>query len=59
MPLSDIEIARQAKMQPIESVAAKIGISRDQLLQYGPWKAKLSLEAVRDISTRKPASSFS
>jgi formate--tetrahydrofolate ligase len=54
MPLSDIEIARQAKMQPIENVAAKIGISKDQLLQYGPWKAKLSLEAVKEIGTRKP-----
>jgi formate--tetrahydrofolate ligase len=54
MPLSDIEIARQAKLQPIENVAAKIGIGRDQLLQYGPWKAKLSLEAVKEIGTRKP-----
>jgi formate--tetrahydrofolate ligase len=54
MPLSDIEIARQAKMQPIENVAAKIGINRDQLLQYGPWKAKLSLDAVKEISKRKP-----
>jgi formate--tetrahydrofolate ligase len=54
MPLSDIEIARQAKMQPIENVAAKIGISRDQLLQYGPYKAKLSLDAVKEIGKRKP-----
>jgi formate--tetrahydrofolate ligase len=54
MPLSDIEIARQAKMQPIENVAAKIGINRDQLLQYGPWKAKLSLDSVKEISKRKP-----
>jgi formate--tetrahydrofolate ligase len=54
MPLSDIEIARQARMQPIENVAAKIGITRDQLLQYGPYKAKLSLEAVKDIGKRKP-----
>ena len=54
MPLSDIEIARQAKMQPIENVAAKIGISRDQLLQYGPYKAKLSLVAVKEISKKKP-----
>ena len=50
MPLSDIEIARQAKMQPIENVAAKIGINRDQLLQYGPYKAKLSLDSVKEIS---------
>jgi formate--tetrahydrofolate ligase len=54
MPLSDIEIARQAKLQPIENVAAKIGISKDQLLQYGPYKAKLSLEAVREIGKRQP-----
>jgi len=54
MPLSDIEIARQAKMQPIEQVAAKIGLPREQLLQYGPYKAKLSLDAVREIGTRKP-----
>ena len=54
MPLSDIEIARQTKLQPIENVAAKIGISRDQILQYGPHKAKLSLEAVREIAKRKP-----
>jgi formate--tetrahydrofolate ligase len=54
MPLSDIEIARQAKMQPIDQVAAKIGIGRDQLLQYGPYKAKLSLDSVRDIGKRKP-----
>jgi formate--tetrahydrofolate ligase len=54
MPLSDIEIARQATMQPIETVAAKIGINRDQLLQYGPYKAKLSLDSVKEISQRKP-----
>jgi formate--tetrahydrofolate ligase len=54
MPLSDIEIARQAKMQPIEKVAEKVGIARDQLLQYGPYKAKLSLDAVKDIGKRKP-----
>jgi formate--tetrahydrofolate ligase len=53
MPLSDIEIARQAKMRPIEEVAAKIGITRDQLLQYGPYKAKLSLEAVKALESRK------
>jgi formate--tetrahydrofolate ligase len=54
MPLSDIEIARQAKMQPIEQVASKIGLPKEQLLQYGPYKAKLSLDAVKEIGTRKP-----
>jgi formate--tetrahydrofolate ligase len=54
MPLSDIEIARAATMRPIEDVAAKIGISRDQLLQYGPYKAKLSLDTVKSLQSRKP-----
>ena len=53
MPLSDIEIARQSKMRPIDEVAAKIGISRDQLLQYGPYKAKLSLDAVKSLQGKK------
>jgi formate--tetrahydrofolate ligase len=54
MPLSDIEIAREARMRPIEEVASKIGISRDQLLQYGPYKAKLALDAVKSLQSRKP-----
>ncbi|MEO8307222.1 MAG: formate--tetrahydrofolate ligase [Pseudomonadota bacterium] len=54
MPLSDIEIARQAKLQPIENAAAKIGIKSDQLLHYGPYKAKLSLDTVKEIAKRKP-----
>jgi formate--tetrahydrofolate ligase len=54
MPLSDIEIARAAKMRPIDEVASKIGISRDQLLHYGPYKAKLSLDAVKSLQSKKP-----
>lgn len=40
--LSDIEIAQQAKLLPIKEVAAKIGISEDELEFYGKYKAKLS-----------------
>ncbi len=43
-------------MQPIENVAAKIGISKDQLPQYGLYKAKLSLEAGRKSASASPAS---
>ncbi len=42
--LSDIEIAQQAKLQPIKDVAAKLGISEDELEFYGKYKAKLSDE---------------
>ena len=35
--LSDIEIAQQAKLLPIKEVAAKIGISEDELEFYGKY----------------------
>ncbi|MBA2127198.1 formate--tetrahydrofolate ligase [Hyphomicrobium methylovorum] len=38
---SDIEVARAAKLQPIEQVAAKIGIAESNLFRYGPHKAKV------------------
>ena len=40
--LSDIEIALQAKMEPIRTVAEKIGISEEEIEPYGHYKAKLS-----------------
>lgn len=49
MAKSDIEIAREATMQPITAVAEKIGIPADQLLQYGPHKAKLSFDFINSI----------
>ncbi|WP_085900530.1 formate--tetrahydrofolate ligase [Kiloniella majae] len=53
MAKSDIEIAREAKMQPITQVAEKIGIPADQLLQYGPNKAKLSFDFINSIQGNK------
>ena len=38
--LTDIQIADQAEMLPIEAVAAKVGLKKDQLEQYGPYKAR-------------------
>lgn len=39
---TDIEIAQQAKMQPIVDIAAQIGIQADELELYGNYKAKLA-----------------
>lgn len=41
---TDIQIAQEAKMQPIKDVAASIGINEDDLEFYGKYKAKLSEE---------------
>ncbi len=38
--LSDIEIARQAKLKPISQVAQSLGISEDALIPYGRYMAK-------------------
>ena len=41
---TDIQIAQEAKLQPIKEVAASIGIMEDDLELYGKYKAKLSDE---------------
>ena len=51
--LSDIEIAQQAKMQKITDVAAKLGISEDDIELYGKYKAKLSYDLIRCVKDKK------
>ncbi len=42
--LSAIEISQQARLLPIEAVAAKLGIREDQIEFYGKTKAKITLD---------------
>ncbi len=44
---SDIEIAQAARLRPIVDVAAEVGLSPDELLTYGPTKAKVTMAAIR------------
>ena len=46
--LSDIEIARSIRMKPITEVAYSLGITADDLLPYGKYKAKLPLSLQDD-----------
>jgi alanine dehydrogenase len=46
---SDIEIAREANMQPITEVAGRLGVPDGAALQYGPWKAKISLDHIASL----------
>jgi formate--tetrahydrofolate ligase len=48
---SDIAIAQAARLRPIAEVAAEVGLSADEILPYGRYKAKISAEA---IVRRKP-----
>ena len=44
---SDIEIAQAAKMRPIAEVAAEVGLTVDEILPYGKYKAKIAPEAIK------------
>ncbi|MBQ9541421.1 formate--tetrahydrofolate ligase [Ruminococcus sp.] len=51
--LSDIEIAKQAKMLKISEIAKKLGISEEEYEPYGHYKAKLS-ESLYEKTKDKP-----
>ena len=44
---SDIEIARKAKLRPIQEIAQRLDIPDEHLVPYGASKAKVSLEMVQ------------
>jgi len=50
--LSDIEIARAARMKPVTEVGARLDIPADELIQFGPWKAKVSPAFLDSIADR-------
>ena len=52
MAKSDIEIAREAKMQPITEVGTKLNIPPEQLLHYGPHKAKISFDYINSLKNK-------
>jgi len=52
--MSDIEIAQQAKMQPIINLAAeKLNVPAEHLEPYGHYKAKISLEYIDSLKEQK------
>lgn len=52
---TDIQIAQEAKLQPIIEIAGQLGISYDDLELYGKYKAKLSDEYLERIKDNKDA----
>jgi formyltetrahydrofolate synthetase len=49
---SDIDIAQEAKMQPILEIAEKLGLSADDLDLYGKYKAKIHLDVLEKFKDR-------
>jgi len=49
---SDIEIAQEATLKPISLIAEEVGINEDELILYGPHKAKVSLSILERLKDR-------
>jgi formate--tetrahydrofolate ligase len=49
---SDIEIARASTMKPIVDIASNIGIPQDSVLNYGRYKAKISLDFIKSLEQK-------
>ena len=57
MPPSDIEIARQARLQRITTLAReRLGIAEEHLVPYGHFKAKLALPFIDALARRSDVS---
>ena len=50
--MSDIEIARQAKMKPITDVAKKLSIPESAIIAFGHTKAKLNPDYLDSLADR-------
>lgn len=50
---TDIQIAQEATMLPIQEIATQMGLSQDDLEMYGKYKAKLSDECMQRLSKEK------
>jgi formate--tetrahydrofolate ligase len=49
---SDIDIAREANMLPIEQIGEKLDIPSEALYRYGPTKAKISPDFIKGLADR-------
>lgn len=52
MMKTDVQIAQEAKMLHIKDVAAKVGITESELELYGNYKAKVSLDILKNCSDK-------
>ena len=49
--LSDIELARQCRLEKITDIACNLGLNEEDIETYGYYKAKISAEKLRTMTT--------
>ncbi|HRJ42520.1 MAG: formate--tetrahydrofolate ligase [Caldilineaceae bacterium] len=52
---SDLDIAQAATLQPVEAIAEKMGLTRDDIEFYGKYMAKVRLETLEKLKDRPNA----
>lgn len=50
---TDIQIAQEAKIENIIEIAKKVGLTEDDIEQYGKYKAKVNLDVLKKLENRK------
>ena len=50
---SDIQIAQEAKMEPIKNIAEKLGLGEEDIEYYGKYKCKISLDVYDKVKDNK------
>lgn len=50
---NDLDIAKNCMMEDINKVALKLGVNSDYFENYGKYKAKISLDIMKDINERE------
>src|SRR5215218_7707916 len=51
----NLEVARKARLQPLNEIAAEIGIEKHLLEPYGEGVAKIKLDAIKELADRPKA----
>jgi len=49
---TDLEIAQEAKLEPIENIAAGLGLEKDEIELYGKYKAKINLDVLDKLKSK-------
>lgn len=50
---TDIQIAQEAKIENIIEIAKEVGLTEDDIEQYGKYKAKISLDVLKKLENKK------
>ena len=51
--MEDIEIARNTQLDSITKIAENIGIDKEYVENYGKYKAKISLNIMKDLRNKE------